>query len=459
MALMAWRKNLLDCSFRDVVFDVIGTRDSYGRAISVAEVPYVDGGVVEDLGARPVRYSLQLIFFGDDYEDQLAKAKKVFDQVGAGRLVHPVMGVIEKAQVVSYEVGHEAPAPDACTLTVEFIESGKPKVFFSKANPAVTLQTKVGSLADSALGQAKSALANAMAMLKSLNPLAAFDNLRATMLGPVLAFAGQVQGIVTSGLDVLNSPRAWAADIAGLAGSVLSIASFGDRLKQDWSAVTGVFSNIAAKFGFGSIGRQSGGQPSAASGTGQGGYAAFVAAQTATGPVQSDVDKQAFYAAVSAAPVWVEGTAPTEAQVAARAQTYLSVVNATSVAETAALVLATEQATPTFSPAEIEAVVSLVRIEINAAIEAAHATLPLEQAHALAETLKDIALTMQLAGQSIIELQPPLLTRTLDAPGNLRLIAHRWYGDHSRAPELARLNALRSPNALQMGDTLRAYAE
>ena len=432
---MAWAQTLLDCSFRGVVFDVVGTRDSYGRAISVAEVPYVDGGVVEDLGARPVRFSLQLVFFGDDYEDRLAKAKKVFDQVGTGQLVHPVMGVIEKAQVVSYEVGHEAPAPDACTLTVEFIESGKPKVFFSQAKPAVTLQATVGSLTDSALGQASSALASAMVTLKSFNPLAAFDNLRATMLGPVLAFAGQVQGAVAAGLDVLNAPRAWAADIAGLAGSVLSNTSFGDRLKQDWSAVTGVFSNIAGQFGFGSAGRQRGGQPSTAG------------------------DAGAFYTAVAAAPVWVEGTAPTEAQVAARAQTYLSVINATSVAETAALVLVTEQAAPTFSPAEIEAVVSVVRIEINAAIAAAHATLPLEQAHALAETLKDIALTIQLAGQSIIELQPPLLTRTLEAPGNLRLIAHRWYGDHGRAPELARLNALRSPNALEMGDTLRAYAE
>jgi prophage DNA circulation protein len=81
------------------------------------------------------------------------------------------------------------------------------------------------------------------------------------------------------------------------------------------------------------------------------------------------------------------------------------------------------------------------------------------RARAITEPLKDLALVLQKAALAIIERRPPLIFRTLDGAGNLRLIAHLWYGDHSRAPELARLNNLRLPNALNKGDVLRGYAK
>jgi len=418
MPSMAWADDLLDCSFRGVVFDVVGTRDSFGRAISVAEVPYVDGGTTEDLGGKPRPISLQAVFFGDDYKARLDQLLASLSQPGPGELVHPVFGVIARAQFVSGDVAHQAGEIDSCTVSLEFIESGTPQVFFEDAG-VVAVQSKVGSLGDSALDRTAGWLSEIVTAVREAAPFAALADLRQTMLGPVLGFIGQVQGVALSGLDVLSEPRAWARDIAALNNGVIASASFGENLMADWRSVTGMFSRLGTSYGYGASASSSSASPSA----------------------------------------WSPGSAPTEAQASAVATTYLSVNNATAQADVAAIVLATEAESPTLSPAEIEAVVNTARSEIEAAIMAARAVLVLEQSRDVVETLKDLALAVQLAGQQIIERRPPLLNRTVEASGNLRLIAHFWYGDHSRATELARLNNLRNPNALQKGDVLRAYAQ
>lgn len=412
---MAWADTLLDCSFRDVVFDVVGTRDSYGRAISVAEVPYVDGGVVDDLGGRPARYSLQAIFFGDDYENRLFAALAAFNEPGAGDLVHPVIGTIV-AQCVACEVSHSAEAPDSCTVALEFIESGVPVAFFAEAG-AEQVQANVGALGDSALNAAADQLAGIVAAIKDALPLAALDDLRQSMLGPLLGFVGQAQGIALSGLDLLDEPRAWARDVAALSHGVIATASFGSNLMGDWRAITGVFSRLGTTFGFGSSGAAggSGGQP------------------------------------------WVPGAPPSEAQGVALVNVYLSVNNATAQADVCAAVLASEAVAPTLSPDDIETVVGSARTEIEATIVVLRAVLTLEQSRAIVEPLKNQALVLQQIAKTVIELRPPMMTRPVPVAGNLRLIAHLWYGDHARAVELLRLNSLANPNALQKGDVLRAY--
>lgn len=54
---------------------------------------------------------------------------------------------------------------------------------------------------------------------------------------------------------------------------------------------------------------------------------------------------------------------------------------------------------------------------------------------------------------------PPIITRTVDTPTNLTLLAFRWYGDYTRSTELLRLNPdVRNPNFIQPGEVLNAYA-
>lgn len=414
---MSWRDSLLECKFRDVVLDIVGTRDSFARAVSVAEVPFVDGGVTDDLGGRPARISLQVVFFGDDYEARLFEALAAFNTAGPGELVHPVFGSIPRAQVMHVEVTHSAPEPDSCTVAVELVEDGEPLSFFEKAE-AAQVQATVGTRNDSILDEATSWLRDIVDAIREAAPLQELAELRTSMLDPLLGFVGEVQGIVTSGLDVLDEPRAWARDIAALSNGVIAIASFGDNLMQDWRAITDVFSRLGHQYGYGA---------------------------SATTP-----------GSAGASP-WLAGTSPSESQGVATVSAWLAVNNATAQADVAAIVLAAEAEAPTLSPNEIETVVAGARAEIDAAIEAVRAVLPIERSRAVTESLKDQALALQDAGRALIELRPPLVLRAIEGPGNLRLIAHRWYGDHTRAPELARLNNFRNPNALQMGDAVRGY--
>lgn len=416
MPSMAWRETLLDCSFRGVVFDVEGTRDSLGRAYSVSEVPYVDGGTVADLGGRPNAIRLKAVFFGDDYEVRLQQLLAVLNQPGTGELVHPVFGVIARAQFVQGDVVHEAERPDSCILSLEFLEDGEPVAFFTSAG-AEQVQFAVGSHGDSALDAAAGWLTTIVGEIRSALPFAALGALRQSMTGPLLGFMRTVQGVTVGGLDVLDEPRAWARDMAALSNGIIGSANFGENLQADWRSITDVFARLGRSYGYGSGGSAS--------------------------PVS---------------PAWHVGTAPTEAQAVAVTQSYLAVNNATAQAEVAALVLASEVETPTLSPSDIEAVLNSARIEIEAAIVAIRAALPADLAGAVINPLKDQALTLQESARAVIEMRPPLVVRTLTAPGNLRLVAHLLYGDHTRAPELARLNNLANPNALQKGDTIRAYA-
>lgn len=415
---MAWKDSLLDCKFRGVVFDVLATRDHYARAVDIAEYPYVDGGTTEDLGARPVRFSIQAVFFGDDYDDRLKEVLEALNTPGPGELIHPVWGSIGQAQVMSAEIGHEAPAPDACTLSVEFVERAPERPFFEKAG-ASQVAEEAGEKADRALDEIAGILEDVVATVKDLNPLAQLEGLRQSMLGPLLSFVAKVQGIVTSGLSILDYPRAWVRDIVALSNGLLAISAFPSNLMQDWRNITGVFKNIERQWGYGSS---------------AGGYS-----WPATAP-------------------WQAGVAPTEAQAQMVVAATLAVVNAVSQGDAAAVLLAAEAREPTLTPVEIETVLADIREEIESAIVMVRGALVLEQSRPVVEGLKAQALVLQSAAQAIIELRPPLVSRTLAAPGNLRLIAHRFYGDHTRAVELFRLNAIRNPNALQMGDTIRAYA-
>lgn len=420
---MAWRDSLLECSFRDVVFDVVGTRDAYGRAISVAEYPYRDGGETEDLGAQPARFSLQAVFFGDDYDARLRALLTAVNTAGAGELIHPVWGSIKKAQPIGVEVTHAAPEPDACTVSLEFVESADQRPFFELVGP-LRVQETVGTPGDEAVSAATGELADIVAAVRDANPLAALDALRKSLTGPLASYIAKAQGVTTSGLDVLAYPRSWAQDISSLSGGILSGAGFPDRLMAEWRAVTGLFASIGTEWNYGSKASNS----------------------------------ASAYAWPAATP-WRPGTTPSEAQAQAVVRVYLAVADATAQADASAIVLAAEAETPTLSPPEIETVVSAARVELEAAMETARTTLPIEQSRAITEPLKTQALALQEAGRAIIERRPPLARRRLDAPANLRLLAHRWYGDHTRAPELARLNpTLRETNFLQVGDVINAYS-
>jgi prophage DNA circulation protein len=49
---MSWKDNLLDASFRGLVFDCLQTEDEAERDTASHAYPYIDGEDVEDLGRK-----------------------------------------------------------------------------------------------------------------------------------------------------------------------------------------------------------------------------------------------------------------------------------------------------------------------------------------------------------------------------------------------------------------------
>ncbi len=407
---MAWKDTLLEASFRGIEFDIVSTDDSADRACAEHAYPYIDGADVEDLGRGARKVSMQAVFFGDDYEQRLKGFLQALDEPGEGDLTHPVFGVIF-AQLTSYRIHHEADNVDQATVSLEFTESTPSQPFFDRS-VASQKADAVLQHGDSAAAAANSQLATTVDSLRAANPLKALDDIRKAMTGPLLAAMAQVQGVLTSGLDVLAYPRAWGNDISALVNGILDVRDFGISLLADWASIQ---SNLTL-------------------------FDIF-SAPPVSAPAQ-----------ISA------GYAPTEQQAVAAAAVTVKVNVATGTAEAAGLVLSAEASTPTLSPGEIEAVANTARTHIENAIADCRAIYPLEQSRAITEPLKTQALAIQEAARAIIEARPPLVERTMEAPGSLRLVAHRLYGDHTRAPELFRLNKLRYPNFIQAGDKLNAYA-
>jgi prophage DNA circulation protein len=464
---MAWSESLLDCSFRGVVFEVIKTNDGAERATAEHAYPYVDGASVEDLGRGPRSVSLEAFFYGQDYEQRLKTLLVKLDEPGAGELIHPVFGSM-LVQLKRHHVSHDEQDVDQARVSLDFVETfGAEKPFFSTDLPTLKVDA-VRSVA----GRVRSALATAIEsvinQLRASDALASFNAARAAMFNPLLATLADIHGVLLSGLDVLAYPRAWANDLSSVVDGVLDLRDFSTTLMADWKVASKVFGLLDVFSGSSGLALVSAGvsqQP-----TGLASIAPAVTLASIPSAIQPGIVASGTPVSATVFDAGVGGTAIgaqvrltlAESQAVAAIQAAIAVAVAVGVAQATGLVLATEadpKYGPTLSPPDIEALVATARTRIEIAVVAARVILPLEMARAISEPLKDLALAVQEAARAVIEARPPLIRRVVPIDGNLRMLAHVWYGDHARAVELARLNpGLRIPNNLKPGDVIRAYS-
>ncbi|MCG8996712.1 DNA circularization N-terminal domain-containing protein [Laribacter hongkongensis] len=428
---MAWKDSLQDASFRGVRFDVIRTRDNADRDTASHEYPYLDGADIEDLGRKARGIHLTAIVWGDDYEHRLRELLKVLDEPGHGELVHPVFGSIAQAQLLGYAIEHDADSPDYCTLELSFAEATPGNPFFDHELPEQQAKA-VEQLADTARSGGIDAFASALDSLKGMkNSLSRLNALRSVMTGTLWAIKNQVGGIISTTLDLIDYPRAFASDLTGLIGSMADLRGFDTAvLKADWKSLASDMDGIVK-----------------------------LPARTASGAVTSGSSGGSGGSGGAGQPVMTAKPVPAPAEDVALVTTLVQLVTATELAATAADILAAEAQEPTLSPPDIEQMTNDVREVIQSSIEAHRAQFGIETARPVTEALKDVALAIQTAAMAVMDARPPLVQRTVDAPGNLHLLAFRWYGDYGRAAELARLNPLLvNPNLLKTGDVLNAYA-
>ncbi|MCB6182309.1 DNA circularization N-terminal domain-containing protein [Leeia sp. TBRC 13508] len=394
---MSWSDNLLDASFRGVAFDCVSTSDDLERAVAVYEYPYQDGADTEDMGEKPWHISMQAIFYGDDYDQRLKDFLDVLRVPGPGELIHPIYGSMT-VQLLSVNIDHDAESPDSARVSLSFMESTVGQQLFSRE--LASQQAEAASMAaDSVSDIGAGVFSDAIDQLKKLEqPFTKLNQLRDRVIGTLQQLASRVNGVIYTGLDVLNFPQSFIADLKS------------------------VFNSIAT--------------PRLDSG---------------------EVSLDEFTRAVSIITTPLSSmTAPSNIHTDAA----FSLTQATSVATVAATLFAAEIESPSLTPSQLESVLITARESIQSAIAVYRTTYDVVAARPVIEGLRDTAAKLQQTAKSIIISKPPLVIKQVESDGNLHQIAYRWYGDYTRAEELIRLNpSLRNPNFIQQGDLLNAYAQ
>lgn len=408
---MAWADDLLDASFKGIVFDCVRVSDEFGKAVARNAYPYRDGEDIEDLGGMAREFSITAVFFGDDYKERAEEFLDAISSPGHGELVHPVFGSIERVQFLGGSLTHDAEMVDFCSIDLRFVEA-TPREQVFVGSKVVQQAEAAAQVADEAMDSGTSVFDQAMDGLKALQGIQARANaLRGVLNGTLAPIRELVTGFTTTTMDLLDFPRAFVGDVVGMLGMVTDLRTFDPgAIIADWSALLDDLGNVVKL-------------PALSSGS-------------------------------------TPGVPPAQPEDVAHVTGVVQLAVATSMAKTAIDVLAADAEEPTMTPIEIEAIAADTREALQEAVEFYRATYDLSQSRPVTERLKATALAVQDIARAALEQRPVLMQRTVDAPANLALIAHRWYGNHRRSVELLRLNPqVRNPNFIERGDALRCYAE
>lgn len=440
---MTWAENLLDASYRGVPINVMAEDLSAQRSLSQHGVPYVDGDDVEDLGRGARQFALQVVFFGENYLLELQNLLRAVDTRGSGELIHPIYGSVTVVNG-TYQVSHRAERRDYAEVSLQFLEHTPGQPFFAQQFEFVD----VGTL--------------------DMDDEASWQDGVLDLFGRLDSLVSEIQSWIGGG---------WT----GLIEKALGLPGITLRLQQMRSQILGVVSGVAsmarsAPSAFDPLidlartpteirAAIQGSTPSTS--TELLARSGMPSTMPGADSLPPDVAKVASGLLVSAR----QGQDPSESSVPDAMPTdpldavgfALVVVVITELAmsysEAVGVVIEAEDGQPTLSPEELELLVNLVRSLIQAAILLHRRLYDIEAALPVVEGLRMVAALIQVRARQVILKRPPLITRTVENTVSLRLLAHRWYGDNTRAAELLRLNpTLRTPYGITAGTALRAYA-
>lgn len=455
---MSWKDTLLDASFKGVGFDVIDDALRGTHALAEHEYPFVQGADIEDTGVSAMDMSLTAVLWGDDYEGRLQSLLNVLRETGAGELIHPIYGSVPDCVVADFEVTHNEENPDYCTVRMTFKQSVKAAPFFDRELPSA-LADEIDWLADLAAWQGFEVFQTALGKIQKTQ--SRWNAFHATVLTAVGVMYGQVNGVFTGSMNLLNNPRVLVAELKSVFGVLANMHVVGKSGLDGWRDMVGGVSKAAAT-------------PWQVSRGAEGSVSAIDLIQRAK------VEDVAAFTAFTA------------------------IVGACALAEQAADILATQIDDPTLTPVEISRLLSDTHTALQRALSAnrilammsadeakagkmayfllrlyqtpadsaddvyrrieAAGLLPqtpyLETAAELTESLRDTAHKLQKQAFAVLNMRPPLVQKIVGHDTGLHLLAFEWYGDYSRFGELLRLNPqIRHPNFLSKGEVLNAYAK
>lgn len=441
---MSWSETLLDASFRGVPFEVVDESLQWQRALAEHGTPFKDGDSVVDLGRGARRFPMQIIVYGINYEIELQNLLAALDQRGPGELIHPIYGSLSVV-TQNVDVKHVADSPDAAQVNLLFVEDTPDLPFFDRQFEFVDIgvedqgdefrwQDGIFDLfgrIDSLVADIQSWIGGGWVGLieKALGLPGIF--LRVQQL------RSQILGVVSGVVSMAQHPSAAYDPLVDLFRTPTQIRSSVQDSTPSSSAALLARSGVPATMP---------GGESLTSDPSRAGNAFLVSARQGVAPDDSLLPDR-----MPDDPVEASGFALVVLVV-----TELAVAHAQAVA----IVIEDESKKPTLSPLELERLVNLVRSLVQSSILLQRRLYDVETSLPVIEGLRNTAAMIQARARQVILQSPPMIEREVESPASLRLLAHRWYGDHNRATELIRLNPdLKTPHNIPAGKVLRAYAE
>lgn len=442
---MSWEENLLDASFRGVPIDVADENLEAQRYTSQHGTPYKDGDCVEDLGRGARVFALRVIFNGPNYEFSLRALLNALDTIGPGELIHPIYGSLSVV-TQSWKVHHTAERPDFAEVDLQFLEDTPDKPFFDRelvwtlvtsgyAEDEATWQDGVFDLlakVDSLVTEIQSWIGGGWTgLLEKALGLPGIglrlQQLRSQIMGVVSQVVSMATGNPLSAFDPLVDLARTPTEIRG------AIQNSTPSTSRELLSRSGIPATVP-------------GDTSLTAQASRAAKALLVSARQGTEPDASAIP---------------DSMPPDPVEAASLALVVLIITEtALANAQAVSVIIEDEGATQTLSPGDMEALVNLARSLLESAILLYRRLFDVQAALPVIDALRTMAGLIQARARTVILLSPPLVERTVESAANLRLLAHRWYGDHSRAIELARLNpGLSAPYNIQPGEVLRAYAE
>lgn len=197
-----WQKG----SFRGLPFVTETHEGSGGRRLVVHEFPQSDDAVVEDMGRKAKRFSLNCHIRGKDFLSRANAFEDALDAGGDGTLIHPWRGSM-RVLVDDYSRSDSTVDGGIVTFSVQFVKSGLPAA--PQGAPDTAAQVKQAAK--------KSKLSALDRFAKKFN------------VAGVTAFVEQASGKLTTGL----------ATVAAVQGALTGGAGPALRLFQDAATALG----------------------------------------------------------------------------------------------------------------------------------------------------------------------------------------------------------------------------
>lgn len=398
---MGWTKELQRASFRGVEFDCTSTNGSTSKALSVHQAPYSNDALIEDNGTDPEKISLRIFLAGDNYFEYLEALITAFRTTGEGELVHPIHG-LKNVFTANWTEAHDTETVDGCYIDVDFlVATQEQKQLFV---PVAFIDTA------SLLDLPASAFKRELEILQNTNPNKFFQVINRIRTG--LQKARQILNTIRSTVDNLLSPPDWAV---GLVNDVVSLATFEINdisAISKWTSIKDRIKRISKIFD----------------------------------QDDNNNDSPAFKQ------LWrAIGNAAT-------AETVQSLVKQTRTELVQNQIIS-------LTPIDLAVIRQQVRKDINHSIKVEReitqdqATISNIDPSLQVAEYKKLANQVHVQIQSVIETRPPLSNALITVNCTAHWLAHKLYGDMSRAEEIKRLN----PNffnfaLLRSGTELMTYA-